>query len=473
MPGKTFPCASCHGSDGRGRPEGGVVPADITWSRLATPLIATAGTERGRSAYTGDLIGRAITGGLNADGAALDFTMPRFDMHQEDLRDLVAYLQRIEQDLDPGVTERTIALGTIVPRGPTSEALGPIVAAVLKGHVHDINEQGGIYNRRLVLTVLEAATREEAVEHATTLAAQDRVFAVLSPVTAGVEEEVERLTDVHHVPLIGPLTGSPRSDAQIQRQIFYLLSGLATEAQALVSFAGRQVSPEPVKLAVVYPNQEGLSPVLSAIRQQAQARQWPEPVDFAYAPGAMQASDAAAQLKVAQVTMLLFLGSDADLVMLAQEAVRVQWLPTVLMLSRSAGPRLFDVPADFDGRVFLAFSNTPAGPPSDKGAEFAAFRARHRLPDHHVAAQASAYAAAVLLTEGVKRAGTRLSRERLIGALEQLYEFQTGATPPLSYGPNRRVGSQGAQIMGVDIAKRRLYPASPWMDMDDRTHGER
>ena len=33
MPGKTFPCAGCHGSDGRGRPEGGVVPADITWNR--------------------------------------------------------------------------------------------------------------------------------------------------------------------------------------------------------------------------------------------------------------------------------------------------------------------------------------------------------------------------------------------------------------------------------------------------------
>lgn len=463
MPGKTFPCAGCHGSDGRGRPEGGVVPADITWNRLTTPLVSTGGTERARSAYTGDLIARAVNGGLNADGTALDFTMPRFEMHQDDLRDLVAYLRRVEQDLDPGLTAQSIALGTIVPKGVTPEALGPVVAAVLKGYVQDVNEQGGIYNRRLDLTIMEAATREQAVEHATALAAQGEIFAVVSPVTAGVEQEIERLIDAYAMPLIGPLTESPRSDERIQRQTFYLLSGLATEARLLLSFAGGSLSQEPVKLAVVHPKQEAMLPVVEAVRQQAQTRQWLEPVVLAYDAGAMPIADAVAQLKAAQITLLLFLGSDTELVALAQEGARAQWVPHVLMPSRSAGPKLFDVPAEFAGRIFLAFANTPAGPSSDKGAEFAAFRARHRLPAHHVAAQASAYAAALVLTEGLKRTGAQLSRERLIGAIEQLYEFQTGVTPPLSYSSNRRIGSQGAQIVGVDIAQRLVHPVSPWM----------
>src|SRR5512135_402106 len=34
VPGTLMPCASCHGADGRGRPEGGVTPSDITWSVL-------------------------------------------------------------------------------------------------------------------------------------------------------------------------------------------------------------------------------------------------------------------------------------------------------------------------------------------------------------------------------------------------------------------------------------------------------
>src|SRR6476620_5941308 len=31
------PCASCHGRDGKGRPEGGVTPTDITWASLTKP----------------------------------------------------------------------------------------------------------------------------------------------------------------------------------------------------------------------------------------------------------------------------------------------------------------------------------------------------------------------------------------------------------------------------------------------------
>lgn len=463
MPGKTFPCASCHGSDGHGRPEGGVVPADISWSRLTTPLVSTGGAERARSAYSDDLIGRAITRGLNADGATLDATMPRFEMHGEDLRDLLSYLRRIEQDLDPGLTAQSIALGTIVPKGGVPDALGPVIAAVLKGYVQDVNEQGGIYSRRLELTVKEAATREQAVEHATALAEQGEIFAVVSPVTTRVEQEIERLSDAYAMPMIGPLTESPRSDERIQRHIFYLLSGLATEAKVLLSFAGSSLTQGPVKLAVVHPTQEAMVPVVEAVRQQAQTSQWPEPVVVAYDTGAMPVVDAVAQLKSAKITLLLFLGSDAEFMALAQEGVRTQWTPTVLMPSRSAGPKLFDMPTEFAGRIFLAFSNMPAPSVSGKGAEFAAFRARHRLPAHHVAAQASAYAAALVLTEGLKRVGSQLSRERLIDTLEQLYEFQTGVTPPLSYSPNRRIGSQGAQIVEVDIAQRGLHPVSPWM----------
>ena len=463
MPGKMFSCAGCHGTDGRGRPEGGVVPADITWSRLATPLVSTGGAERPRSAYTEDRVARAILNGLNADGDTLDATMPRFEMHEDDLRDLVSYLRRIEQDLDPGLTEQTITLGTIVPKGGTPDALGSVIATVLKGYVRDINDQGGIYSRRLELTVMEAGGREEAVEQATALMAQGRVFAIVSPMIAGVEQEVEQLTDSYHVPMIGPLTESPRSDEQLQRDTFYLLGGLVTETRVLLSFAGAARSQEPVKVAIVHPRRESMQSVVAEVRRHAQARQWSEPLVVAYDEGAMPVADAAAQLKGTGITLLLFLGSDAEFTALAREGASRQWSPTVLMPSRSIGSKLFDVPSEWSGHVFLAFANAPMGSSSDKGAEFAAFRARHRLSSHHVAAQASVYAAAIVLTEGLKRAGVSLNRERLIGAIEQLYEFQTGVTPPLSYNPNRRIGAQGAHIVGLDAAQRRLYPVAQWM----------
>ncbi|MGH9425847.1 MAG: c-type cytochrome, partial [Terriglobia bacterium] len=39
--GALMACANCHGKDGRGKPEGGVVPSDITWQALTRPYTVT------------------------------------------------------------------------------------------------------------------------------------------------------------------------------------------------------------------------------------------------------------------------------------------------------------------------------------------------------------------------------------------------------------------------------------------------
>ncbi len=43
--------------------------------------------------------------------------------------------------------------------------------------------------------------------------------------------------------------------------------------------------------------------------------------------------------------------------------------------------------------------------------------------------------------------GKDLSRERLVTALEGLYEYETGLMPKITYGPNRRIGALGAYVV--------------------------
>jgi len=70
----------------------------------------------------------------------------------------------------------------------------------------------------------------------------------------------------------------------------------------------------------------------------------------------------------------------------------------------------------------------------------------------------------MVLVEGLKRVGREVRREKLIEALEGLYAFQTGLIPPLTYGPNRRVGILGASVVAVDLAAQRLVPANAWIE---------
>jgi len=124
---------------------------------------------------------------------------------------------------------------------------------------------------------------------------------------------------------------------------------------------------------------------------------------------------------------------------------------------------ILEAPASFKDKIFLSFPSVPSDVKPAGLENLRALAARHKLPQGHVATQISAYVSAQLLVEGLKRAGRDLSREKFIGALEGLYEYETGLTPPLTYGPNRRVGAAGAYIVSVDMEKKQFVPVSGWV----------
>jgi hypothetical protein len=68
------------------------------------------------------------------------------------------------------------------------------------------------------------------------------------------------------------------------------------------------------------------------------------------------------------------------------------------------------------------------------------------LPPAYRSIQLSSIAATRVLLEGLARSGRGLSRQKLIRELEGIYEFETGLTKPISFGPNRRTGTLGGAV---------------------------
>src|SRR6266403_1968586 len=93
VPASVMPCAGCHGRDGRGKPEGGVTPPNITWDNLTKPYGMTREDGRKRITYTGALLKQAILMGVDPGGVKLQAAMPRYSFTQSDFADLLAYLR--------------------------------------------------------------------------------------------------------------------------------------------------------------------------------------------------------------------------------------------------------------------------------------------------------------------------------------------------------------------------------------------
>jgi ABC-type branched-subunit amino acid transport system substrate-binding protein len=120
------------------------------------------------------------------------------------------------------------------------------------------------------------------------------------------------------------------------------------------------------------------------------------------------------------------------------------------------------VPLNFKDHVFLSFPTVPTDVAAEGLAELRALEEKYKFPAGHTASKLNAFAAAKIFTEALKRAGRDLSREKLVTALEGLYEYETGVTPSITFGPNRRVGAMGAYVVSIDPAKRE-FVSSGWV----------
>ena len=110
LPAKLFPCASCHGENGRGQREAGTGVADIT-----PPMLARAATvgERSRPAYTPATLLHAIVAGSDSAGQPLDRAMPRYRLKERDAADLLAYLAILDTVTPIGVSADAVRINVI------------------------------------------------------------------------------------------------------------------------------------------------------------------------------------------------------------------------------------------------------------------------------------------------------------------------------------------------------------------------
>jgi ABC-type branched-subunit amino acid transport system substrate-binding protein len=413
LPGSAMPCSSCHGGDGLGRPEGGLIPLDIRWSELTKTYGHVHQNGRRHPAYDEESFAMSMYGGVDPAKNPLDRSMPFDQMSREDMADLIAYMKVLEHDFDPGVNNDRVQVATLLPLdGPASSA-GRAMALVMQGHFEEINKKGGIFGRRIdLLAVPLGQSAEASLGNLQQALAVEGAFAVVGAYTIGLDAALLDMLRTDNVPLIAPFTLDP-GDAFVDASAFYTYAGFDEQARALAD----------------------------------------------------QAVMAFAE-RVANYEALIFLGPQVDLDPLLEALASRGSSPRVYVLSSLLSQPLFNAPEAFDKRIFIAYPTlssdiTPAG-----REEYQFLVETYSLPGEHVQAQLAALAATKLLVEGMRRAGRDLSRVRLIEGIEGLFGFQTGVTPPLSYGPNRRIGARGAHIVAVDLANKRYAPVGDgWYEL--------
>jgi ABC-type branched-subunit amino acid transport system substrate-binding protein len=453
LPATSLPCANCHGSDGSGRPEGGVRPPDLSWSRLTSSYGQQQVNGRAYPAYTEGTLARAIQEGRDPGNNQLDPAMPRFVMSIKDQRNLTAYLKRVADDRDPGLGADSLHLGTLLPNTGALSEEGATVAAVLNGCVARINDAGGIHGRQLRLTILDPGPDRASAERALDqLIEKEQVFALIAPLAPALESDLAQRLEQAGVPLIGPL--SLQGTAQVSRQIFEPLPGLREQMIALASYAATSLRVLQGPTLIAYPDEPGQRQAAEKLAQYLQANDWQQVHLQAY----QSAQD---ELPLGSRSVF-YMGSSGGFSHLAERLQMAGQVPYLFAASNQVAGDLLQVPSEFSRRVFLAYPFVPSDWTLAGRLALTQLRQRQKLGGEHAVLQVGAFSSMMLFSEGMKQAGRDASREKLINALEGLHDFDTGLTPLISFGPGRRLGLSGAHIVTVDLPDQRFYLVAPY-----------
>lgn len=465
VPASTLACVGCHGFDGQGNQEGGAIPSNITWGELTKPYGVANSEGRVHPPYTERSMALAVSAGLDPAGNKLSSPMPRYRLSREDMADLTAYLKQLGKDPDPGLGDTTITVGTVLPSQGQFAAVGQSVRTMLEACVAEINSQGGVYNRKLELRVADGGDGSaNTLGNIEQFFQGEKIFATLGAFVAGIDKETAAIAEREQTPLIGPLTLFPQTGYPLNRYVFYLQPGARDQARALVTFAKTKLDLASPKAAILYSGDPASEEAAEGAEQQAKNMGWSAVVRVKFDPRTAP-SKVVADLIQNGTNLLVLLNPEPDVISLLEEAEKRQWPPRVLIPGAAASRRMLEVAAGFKGRIFFSFPIIP-GQGSTGTIDFRSLAAKYNLPAQPGPSQIAAYCAFRVLIEGLQRAGRDLSREKLVATLEGLYDFDTGLMPPLSYGPNRRIGAMGAYVVTMDPEKKRLTPAGGWIPVN-------
>lgn len=359
---------------------------------------------------------------------------------------------------DPGVTDTEILIGDVLPVSGPVALLGFAHTLGVKAAIAEVNAAGGI-NGRMVHAITEddGYVPSRTIEGVRRLLTTHRVFALttLSGSTQGLG--VLSMVKEAGIPVINSLSYAPEMYNPINENIFVIGSEHDALAYALTAKLAEQY---PGKKWGVIVQDDAYGNLMKAGFTKAVAELGLDVVyDDVYKRGQKDFSSEMLRLVSSGAEVFLMGGVLAENVAMAKELERlgsdipfgvnfVGRVPILLELMGSAGKNIYS--ADY-----VATEN------SEEGQAFLS-KLRQYLTEDELAKvnrfTFTGYIGAITLFEAMKNCGEDLTRKCTIAHLDEMRNFETGISSPISFSPDNHFSMLELQLMKGDPETRTFVP---------------
>lgn len=457
-------CLGCHGEDGRGGQEGGVLTSDIRYVYLTKPYGVAHPSGRKHPPYTDELLKNAITNGLDPAGNKLDPTMVRWEMSDSDMNDLCAYVHRLSEMGKPGVTDEMIRIGCVLDvSGPLSNT-GLEAKKMIEAAFERINSSGKIYGRSLKLIVGDGGNDPaRSLDAARTLIEKENIFCMLCNLGDAATTGVIPFLEERGVPVVAPLSPTYQPDSVTAQGVFFLFPSIEYQARVMVDYIIRSQRDKSAKpgVAVIYSRDKFGKSGLDAVKDQLGLYGNSLAGEVGYDYKDLDVEEIAALLAKGGADNVLVLTHDARILAVVAEADRLGYSPKYLCNNMLVVKNILKIPRSSE-RFLLAQNFSFGGMQNPVSAEFLEIIKDVPLSSLNVMIQMAAFTGAKLMEEGLLLTGRDLTRRSFIHGLEKL-QFNTGLFGIISYKPGNHSGDSGVFLVRPDESSGKFVPVTKWM----------
>lgn len=364
----------------------------------------------------------------------------------------------------PGITDDEILIGNVQDLSGPMKELGKLLPAGSNLYFDYVNEQGGVHGRKIRMLVEDAQYNpQKTVVAVKKLIEKDQVFCLYNVIGTSPAEAARPLLQEAEVPLIAPATQSGTMSDMSRpgaRYIFHTDTGYDRQARILTTYAKEMDSN--AKIGLIYQDDDYGENVLKGIRE-AEDELGIEVQKESYQRGATEFNGQVMNLIKGGCTHVIIAGIVKEPIIVMKTAAAMGYAPQFLGTSPTMDHRVALAAGDA-GEGFIA-ANYAHLWDSDNPIPnlYRELCERSGIPQKMMGMyQYYGFTTAMVLVEGLRRAGKNPTRKKLIRGMETFNNWDGAGTQPLTYNRNDHAGSEKVLLVQIQDGKQQLI--TDWLE---------
>lgn len=361
----------------------------------------------------------------------------------------------------PGVTDNEILIGSCSALEGPSKFLGTETVTGAKAYFDTVNETGGVEGRKLRLVVSDDSYDPAKTQACFDKMMSEKVFALGFFVGTPTAVKYLPLAESNKIPLVGLFTGAQTLYQPLRHWVINVRASYFDETREQIDGFWNTLGYR--KIAVIYPDDSFGDAVLAGVKEALKGH-GAEPVAIAsYQRQTSQVSGAIDIVKAANPDAVVVVGPSNTVAPILQQAHHKGWKPLFSTVSFVGTDELITQAGNDAEGVVITQVVQPYYLTDFKAVTLY----RRALQKYYPGTAANfvsfeGFVDAMVMVEGLKRAGKDLTREGLIRGIESIHGLDVGLGPQLKLDYSSKDHKGFDHVVPTVIRGGRAVPFTDW-----------